>query len=249
MRKIILCLLLAGCATSPPPVAGVGPQTLNVADAALRSGNPDLALKISRAILTEHPGDRDAKLHEAAALYAMGRQSAAQSIYEELYAVQPNATIAAGLAKCLIQSDPVRAANLFRVALAQMPHNANLITDLGVADDLSGQHDAAQTTYHKALDIDPSQISAQTDLALSLALSGKSDEALVMLEPLARAQDATPRVRQDYGAVLAIAGNTEQAAQVLSVDLPLAEAQQAASGYRILAKNAEIRPKVSDALP
>jgi Flp pilus assembly protein TadD len=233
MRRIFICVLLAGCASTPGPT-DVGPSTLNIADAALKSGNPELALRVSRAVLSRQPLDRDAKLHEAAALFALGRTGAARVLYEQLYAVKPTIEATAGLGKCLVHENPARAADLLRAVAEKNPDNTGILTDLGVAEDLLGRHISAQKAYRHALELNPDQIPAQVDLALSLALSGEAGEASDMLRPLAKSQSSIARVRQDYGAVLALGGHANEGANVLAVDLPLSEAHEAALAYQTL---------------
>jgi Flp pilus assembly protein TadD len=236
MRKILLLLFLTSCAGGQAP-GGVSSKMLNVADAALHSENPELALQVSQTVLNENPGDQNAEIHEAAALYALGRHDEAQAIYEKLYTAHPTTTVAAGLAKCLIRNNPRRAAVLLENAIKKRPDNVSLLTNFGIAQDLLGNHSAAQAIYRKALELDPAQIPAQVDLALSLAFLGNFDQAKARLEPLAVAQNSTIRIRQDYGAVLALGGHLNQGTDVLEADLPLAKAQEASLAYEALASS------------
>ena len=231
MRKIFLCFFLAGCAGSQSSNQ-ISLATLNVADAALSSGNPTLALQVAHNILLGNPKDRDAKLHEADALYALGRKGEARLIYQQLYSAQPTTAAAAGLAKCVLRQNPKLAISLLHLAINNSPNNISFLTNLGIAEDFLGKHYAAQITYRHALNLDPTQIPAQADLALSLALSGSPDHAIRLLRPLASAQASTPRLRQDYGAILALAGHADQGALILAADLPPAEAHQAAWIYK-----------------
>jgi Flp pilus assembly protein TadD len=234
MRKIFLCLLLAGCAGSHSSNK-ISLATLNVADAALKSGNPTLALQVAHNVLISNPENRSAKLHEADALYALDRKGEARLIYQQLYSSRPTTAAAAGLAKCVLRQNPKLAASLLHLAINNSPNNISFLTDLGVAEDFLGNHYAAQVTYMNVLNLDPTQVPAQADLALSLALSGHLDHAVRLLRPLAMAQESTPRLRQDYGAILALAGHADQGAIILAADLPPAEAHQAAWTYKAFA--------------
>ncbi len=231
MRKMLIILLLAGC-SGPQPSSGLTSQTLNVADAALSSGNPELALQISHSVLERSPKNTDAKLHEADALYALGRNNAAQAIYQQVYNIGSTEAAAAGLAKCLLRENPQYAISLLKGAIQKSPDDTSLLTNLGVAEDLAGDHHAAKLTYQHVLDLDPTQVAAQADLALSLALSGNPNQASEILKPLATAPNSTARLRQDYGAVLALAGHTYQGAAILAADLPEVQAYNAAKDYK-----------------
>ena len=64
-------LALAGCAgqqrqpQTPTATNGtIGPNTLNVADAAIAGGDPSMALSVSQSILATDPDNVDALVHE-----------------------------------------------------------------------------------------------------------------------------------------------------------------------------------------
>ena len=108
MRYIFLLLALTRCSSSSL-TAGLSPKTLNVAKAAFESGNSALALKVSQNYLKAHPGDADARLYEAQALYALKRVATACEIYEQLYTDHRSLAVTEGLAKCLVKNEPLRA--------------------------------------------------------------------------------------------------------------------------------------------
>jgi Tfp pilus assembly protein PilF len=86
---VLSVVLLAGCTghqtSSSAGVASggspVGPNTLNVADAAIAGGDPTMALSVSQSVLEQHPDDADAMIHEGDAYYALGRCPASEAAY------------------------------------------------------------------------------------------------------------------------------------------------------------------------
>ena len=65
---LLLLVSLAACMqknSAAAPMA-VGPETLNVADAAIAGGDPAMALSVSQSVLDSNPNDVDALLHEEA---------------------------------------------------------------------------------------------------------------------------------------------------------------------------------------
>jgi Flp pilus assembly protein TadD len=245
-----LALLLASCAGTPSPYTQaanpIGPQTLNVADAAIADGDPNMALSVTQAILAGAPDNVAALIHEGNAYYALQRCPAADAAYQLALHYDPKASQAeTGLGRCLLKIDPHAAELAFTQAIADNPDNADALNDLGIARDLQGNFAGAVEPYSRALLADPSMTAAEVNLGLSLALSGNGPEALQYLGPLATGQGATPKIREDYAAALLAAGRSDEARQVLSIDLPPDQVQSAMRGFsEVIAQSASVPPPV-----
>jgi Flp pilus assembly protein TadD len=243
-----LALLLASCAGTPSPYTQaanpIGPQTLNVADAAIADGDPNMALSVTQAILSGAPDNVDALIHEGNAYYALQRCPAADAAYQLALHYDPKASQAeTGLGRCLLKIDPHAAELAFTQAIADNPDNADALNDLGIARDLQGNFAGAVEPYSRALLADPSMTAAEVNLGLSLALSGHGPEALQYLGPLATGQGATPKIREDYAAALLAAGRSAEARRVLSIDLPPDQVQSAMRGFsEVIAQSAATPP-------
>lgn len=244
----VLILALAAC-QQPGTMGGntgtaaVGPNRLNVADAAIAGGDPNMALSISQSVLKDDPNNIDALVHEGDAYYALGRCIPAQAAYN--LALQYDAKSSAaetGLGRCLLKTDPAAAEQAFIAAVTADPGNAAAWSNLGVARDLQGNFQGAIEPYQKSLLADPSRTATEVNLGLSLALSGHGQEALQYLGPLANSQGATPKIRQDYAAALIAAGRDSDAKQVLAIDLPPDQVQQAMDGFSQLIANSIQNP-------
>lgn len=231
---LMLAATLSGCAGpggASSPNAGITPKTLNVAEVAMRSGDPVTALHVAKAVLLHNPGNRDARRVEASALYAMDRLPEAARIDHELYRDTNAPRDLLAYARCVIRSDPKRATAALKRYLALRPDAAAAYTDLGVAYDLQGKSGAARKAYRQALARNGEDLAAKVDLGLSLVLSGNSATALPMLAEAARMAPDNPRIRGDYAAALAMAGHEANAARLLARDLPEGEAKLAARAY------------------
>jgi Flp pilus assembly protein TadD len=112
------------------------------------------------------------------------------------------------LGRILLQTDPARAEQVFQVALADSPGNADVLNDLGIARDLQGHHAQAQDAYRKALSTEPGLRSARINLGLSLALSGEGTDALTTVQPLAATASETAAERADVAAINSLAGGS-----------------------------------------
>jgi Flp pilus assembly protein TadD len=230
---LVLSLVLCGCTTSQ----GIAPRAdakagLDVAAAALAGGAPGVALDLANHVLAGQPRNEKAMLVQAASLTALGRDAEARASYAHALAIDPHDAAAnIGLGRLLLPDDPVRAETLLLEALHNNPRNAVALNDLGVAQDLRGDHTAAQNNYGLALAADSSMHAAEVNLALSMALTGRAPDAVRRLAPLASAPGASRRVRHDYAAALALAGDRAQAATVMAADMPPDEAARAVAAY------------------
>ena len=216
---IALSITLMGCSSLTQIGGGTTPQghlTVQVADAALAAGAPDVALRVADLILRDAPRDVPALVAKGDALYAMGHLDLARGAYRSAVAVDPGSVNAlVGLGRTLVRSDPKAAEAAFLDAATRQPDDVTALSNLGIARDLQGRHEDAQAAYRKALAVAPGSTDITVNLGLSLALSGKSDEAVVLLRPLAGEADATGLHRKDLAAALALAGDPAASQRVL----------------------------------
>ena len=231
---ILLLLLLAGCA-HPQTAAWRGKQAdLKVADVAMESGAPAMALSVAQGILAKDPANAPALVREGNALYSLNRTTEAADAYQRALAIEPrNPQALVGLARVRLADDPASAERLLRKAVEDDPRNAAAQNDLGIARDLQGHHREAQDAYRRALAANPALTAAQVNLGLSLALGGDAPRGVAMLRPLV-AEGASPRVRQDLAAALVLNGQTDQAERLLGADLTQPEVAEAVMGYSAL---------------
>ncbi len=205
---------------------------MDVADAALRGGSPELALQIAGGILTRYPGNEAALLTQGEALTALGRTEEAAVSFQQALVANPGSVGGnIGLGRIRLATDPVGAEGLFLEALQREPRNAVAFNDLGIARDLQGRHAQAQAAYRQALGVAPDMTAAQVNLALSLAMSGQSKDAVQLLRPLANGPGASRQTRHDLAAVLTMAGDKAEAARILSQDLAPNEVEQALDAF------------------
>ncbi len=240
MRSISVLFLLAGLAGCGAPAgqAGLGGQaeTLRVADAAMASGSPEVALQVAANILKTDPGNTDALLRQGRAQLIVGNANAAEASFRRALVVNPRLTEARlGLGKAVMRTSAADAERIFEEVVAKEPRNAQALNNLGVARDLQGKHAEAQKAYQQALDAAPGLASAQQNMALSLAVSGRPQEGVAMLNRLAQSGEGGRKVRDNLGLALAIAGNTAAAGQVLGESMSEADAARAIAAYRTLA--------------
>ena len=237
-----LSLALTGCASGNGnntannlPDGKIGPNTLNVADAAIAGGDPSMALNVSQSILADDPDNVDALVHEGQAFYALNRCPAAEAAFQKALAADPKSAPAeTGLGRCLLKLDPKSAEAAFLAATQDDPGNAEAFSDLGISRDLQDNFTGAAQAYRQSLALDAGSIATSVNYGLSLALSGQGELALQYLGPLATGPDATPKSRQEYAVALFAVGRPDDARQVLAVDLTPDQVNAAMQAYQTL---------------
>ena len=213
-------LALAGCTESQP--VATRQYSLRVADAALTSGAPEMALRVSDIILRKDPHDVAALTERADAIYELGLMTQSRAAYRLALASDPRAVKAQiGLGRTLVRSDPRAAETAFRAALAIEPRNATALNNLGITLHLLGRSAEAQECFRQALAAAPDMAEVKVNLGLELALSGHTGEAAALVRPLADDPAATTLWRKDVAAALALAGDPNGAQEALESD-PLA---------------------------
>jgi len=233
-----LLILLSACGGRGLSTPGSGQPGIDVAQAALRGGSPQIALQIAGGILAKEPNSDPALIVQGEALTALGRLDEAAASFSAVLQHDP-ASVGAhvGLGRVRLASDPTAAEALFLEALQREPRNAVALNDLGIARDLQGRHDDAQAAYRQALAANPDMSAAQVNLALSLAMSGRSRDAVQLLRPMASDPGASRQLRHNLAAVLTMAGDKTEAERILSADLSPEEVLRALEAY------AAARPK------
>jgi Flp pilus assembly protein TadD len=226
-RTLMLLLTLAACGGPIDRQLSPAAPGLNVAEAALRGGSPQVALQVVATVLASDPDNVFALTIQGDALTTLGRHDAAIGSYDRALRIDANATGAKmGLGRLRLPTDPMEAERLFLEVLQKEPRDAAAWSNLGVARDLQGRHGDAQAAYRQALGLNPESHAAQVNLALSLAMSGQGARALPLIQPLASAPGASRKLRHDYAAVLAMAGKRAEAERILGADLTPEEVRQ-----------------------
>jgi Flp pilus assembly protein TadD len=211
-------LVLDGCAPAAPMR---DTPSLGVVDTALANGAPEFALRIAQNMIAKNPASEAAWVRQGDAYAAMDNPFEAKGSYHRALSLQRHSTGAAmGMGRLALRSNPTEAAEWFGKVLETHRDDPAALNDLGIAEDLLGQHAAAQVNYRKALNVQPDLSAAQVNLGLSLAVSGHAQEGVAMIQPLAQGSAATPRSREDLATALLLSGQESAARTVLRRDIP-----------------------------
>jgi Flp pilus assembly protein TadD len=214
----VLSLGLAACGTLDGATAPRAQVTLHVADVAMSSGAPGLALRVAALVLARQPNNADALRARGDALYALGQIEPAAGSYRAAIRIDPKLAAAQiGLGRTLIRTDPRAAEAAFLAASALQPGNVAALSNLGVARDMQNHHAVAQEAYRAALALSPDMADVRVNLGLSLALSGRAEQAVQILRPLVSDPGATQLWHADLAVALAQSGDLAGARRALAV--------------------------------
>jgi len=211
-------------------------SSMRIADAALAGGDFSTALSIYRRASSMDTGAVAPLVGAGNALLGMGKFSEAIVSYMSGLARDAHDRDALrGLARAYLMSDkPELAGQPLAVAYQDNPDDAKLLELIGVADDLVGRHDEAQSRYRRGLELAPEDPALSLDLAWSLALSGSYPEAISVLRPIATASSSSPRERQTLALIYGLQGDRRSAENIARIDLDPLSVQRNLAYYESL---------------
>jgi tetratricopeptide (TPR) repeat protein len=201
-----------------------------IPSAALSQGVPVYSESAADALarnvrtLATNPKDFNALIAAGKAALKLGDTQAAAGFFGRAEEVNANSALSQeGMGAALVGTgDPTGALTYFARAQRLGATAASMGCDRGLAYDLLGNQEAAQTDYRAAL-MGADRDEARRRLALSLAISGKKALALEALQPLLQRRDvAAQRVR---ALVLAVDGDLAGAKAALDFTMPGASAR------------------------
>ena len=109
----------------------------------------------------------------------------------------------------------------FERGLKSRPEDLDLNTGKGIANDMLGNHTAAQMTYVRTMQLNPKAnvTTLKTDLAMSYMLAGDPKKAVAVLEPEVRKPGASSVTRQDLALAYGMLGRNTEAKKVLNGEI------------------------------
>jgi Flp pilus assembly protein TadD len=250
VAAMALAAALGGCTsvstTHLDPLAvngrdgGGGPLTaealMRIGAAARAGGDYANAVGIFRRAAQMAPGEAAPLAAAGDALLDMGANNEAIVSYNAALARDPhNLDALRGLAKAYLKSSrPELAFHPLSVAQMAHPNDPDILLLLGVADDMTGQHTAAQASYRHGLQLAPGRRGLAVDLALSLTLTGNYPAAIAVLRPLAMQPHALPVERQTLALIYGLEGNMAEAQRLGRMDLDEASVEHNLAYYDTL---------------
>jgi Flp pilus assembly protein TadD len=191
-----------------------------VAETALSNNNYGAAARIygrSHDLAPKRPGPA---LGLARASSKIGDHRSSIKAYQAVLALMPSHEVALReIARELMDlGAPKDAIPYMQTALTGDPADPRLRNELGIAHDLTGNHEAAQKQFHAGLILAPGDLTLRANLGRSMAFSGRPAEAILILQDVANSPMATKQHREALAMALASAGDVTAALKVTKVD-------------------------------
>jgi Flp pilus assembly protein TadD/cell division septation protein DedD len=208
-----LAACVVACAGLASPICAVTQYS------AEQPETPAASLERCIRTLASSPTDFTSLICAGKSAVSIGDPSAAAGFFARADDVNPRSPLPqAGMGAVAVANGDARGAMPYFTRALQLGANIPLIgADRGLAYDLMGQQQQAQSDYRAALS-GPDRDEARRRLALSLAISGDRNGALQTLAPLAsRGDPATGRIR---AFVLALTGDPSGAVAATDAAMP-----------------------------
>lgn len=222
---------LALCATTAIaifPLQATAQQAAGFSQLDVRRPDAAADLNAHLAKLGTNPRDITALIGAGEAALALEDPRAATGFFARADEISSgNGRIKSGLARAMLQmQNPGEAIRLFDQAARLGYQGPDMLSDRGLARDLTGDQAGAQADYLQALKLKPDDAVLQKRYGVSLGISGKVDAAEKAIEPLLYKNDR--EAWRDRAFIFAMNGRRSEALQITSKTMPkpLADAIQ-----------------------
>ena len=228
-RRYARSLMIAGAALGLASLGLPGEAVADPVVQPLPQQSPGMKLNDALNQLAKNPQDLEALIAAGRASLELGDVQAAIGFFQRADTLWPGSVRAkTGLAGAYaLGDDPVAAIQLFNEAEKLGPIDAARIADRGLAYDLIGDYQTAQSYYRQSLAIETSDETTRR-LALSQAIAGDRRGMEVTLGPLLQKQDKGAWRTRAFA--LAILGVPDEAESIARQTMP-AEMANSMAGY------------------
>ncbi len=243
-------LTLAACAspsgTNVGTPSGDAASLVRLAETTRANGDPAASLPLYRRAQVLNPQDPTPLIGMGEALNELGSYLQANDAWTKALVLDPgNPDVLTGFGVALTGlNQPHLALPRFQSAVAIRP-NARAYNGLGVAYDMLGEPENAQSSYRAGLSVEPGHMGLTSNLGLSFALSGRYSEAIAMLERAAALPGAGVRQRQNLALAYGLAGEMERAEELARADLDEQSVLQNMAFYNTLRAMTDHAQKVA----
>lgn len=251
---IAMALLSGACTGSQDDPAQLISPSFISHETADSAQNASQAIGSPQSGATASPIDTRALLADADRLRRSGDKNGAYALLEQAGALHP-ADRALLKERGLLAVDLGHIAqgkDLLARAIGAGAPDWRLHSALGAALAASGEQQAAQEQFAKALELAPDHPAVLNNLALSYALDGKREEAERLLRHASdHGSSATARAqaKQNLVLILGLSGRIDEARRVSEATLPAPQAKANMAYLRSLADGAKIAPQAEVATP
>lgn len=194
---------------------------LRLASSTRSAGDPAAAVNMYQQAIALERGRPEAYTLLGDTLIELGAHDQAAEIFQQSLKRDGDSPAARlGYARTLVAlKRPESAIPHYEAVMRSARSNLQAHNGLGVAHDLSGQHQAAQKVYRDGLAIAPDSMLLRNNLGLSLALAGQHKDAIELLKAVADEPGARAQNRQNLALAYGLAGDLASAERISRLDL------------------------------
>jgi Flp pilus assembly protein TadD len=194
---------------------------LRLASSTRTAGDPAAAVNIYQQAIALERGRPEAYTLLGDTLIELGAYDQAAEIFEHSMERDGDSLAARlGYARSLVAlKRPEAAIPHYEAVVASGEGNLQAHNGLGVAYDLSGEHQTAQKVYRDALALAPDSMLLRNNLGLSLALAGEYQDAISLLRVVVDEPGARAQHRQNLALAYGLSGDLASAERISRLDL------------------------------
>lgn len=218
---LVLCSFLQTACNRLSTQESEQDSLIRAGDRVQAAGDSSSAINVYKSALEKNPAYKlplYLKLGEA--YMNAERLEDAKRTYEEALPIDENDEVKKQLGRLYLSTgQPDSAIPIFDGIILVHKDDIRALNGLGVAYDIKGDHQKAQSYYRKALHINEENNDVKSNLGLSLAFEGRYKESLKLLQPIGEALGATSKQRHNLALVYSLSGNHSKAQETFAKDM------------------------------
>jgi len=218
---MVLCSFIQVSCNRLSRQEGEQDSLIRAGDRVQAAGDSSSAINVYKSALEKNPANKlplYLKLGEA--YMNAERLDDAKRVYEEALPIDENDEVKKQLGRLYLSTgQPDSAISIFEEIIMVHKDDIRALNGIGVAYDLKGDHQTAQSYYHKALQVNEENNDIKSNMGLSLAFEGRYEESLRLLRPIGEALGATSKQRHNLALVYALSGNHSKAQEIYAKDM------------------------------
>lgn len=235
---LVLCSFLQTACNRLSPQEGEQDSLVRAGDRVQAAGDSSSAINVYKSALEKNPAHKlplYLKLGEA--YMNAGRLEDAKKVYEEALPIDENDEVKKQLGRLYLSTgQPDSAIPIFDGIVLIHKDDIRALNGLGVAYDIKGDHQTAQSYYQKALQINEENNEVKSNMGLSLAFEGRYEESLKLMQPIGEALGATSKQRHNLALVYSLSGNHSKAQEIFAKDMETSDINENLHAIRMAPK-------------
>lgn len=235
---MVLCSFIQVSCSRLSTQEGEQDSLVRAGDRVQAAGDSSSAINVYKSALEKNPAHKlplYLKLGEA--YMNADRLEDAKRVYEEALPIDENDEVKKQLGRLhLSTGQPDTAISIFEGILMIHKDDVRALNGMGVAYDIKGDHQTAQSYYQKALHVNEENNDVKSNMGLSLAFEGRYEDSLKLLQPIGESLGATSKQRHNLALVYSLSGNHSKAQEIFAKDMEASDINENLHAIRMAPK-------------